>query len=95
MFDDIPIDLRHHPVTSKPKFPASWYMTAERTAELAEFRARTAALDGALAETGRIADGIESVRAELGITPEDSQTARRLLAGKVYKRLPLAVKKKR
>jgi small subunit ribosomal protein S35 len=93
-FDDIPIDTRHHKVPKKPKFPAEWYMTPERKAELAEFRGRTETLDVALASTGRIADGAAKARAELGATPDINHRIEELLAGKVYKRLALATKKR-
>ena len=95
MFDDIPIDTRHYKSPPKPKFPTEWYMTPERKAELAEFRQRTAALDGALAATGRAADGVASAKAALKISLEVDQSVQELLAGKVYKRLPLAMRKGR
>ncbi|SPN99557.1 uncharacterized protein DNG_02409 [Cephalotrichum gorgonifer] len=57
MFADIPLDLRHHPVTPKLKFPAEWRLTDARRKELDEIRARAAAKDLTASEEGKLLDG--------------------------------------
>jgi small subunit ribosomal protein S35 len=81
-------------VPKKPKFPREWYMTPERKEELAGMRERAAALDGALVASGRLADGVSSARAHLNATPELTYRVDELLAGKVYKRHPMGLKKR-
>jgi small subunit ribosomal protein S35 len=38
MFEDIPLDFRHHKPRSKPQFPEEWKMTKSRAQELETLR---------------------------------------------------------
>ncbi|PKS07523.1 hypothetical protein jhhlp_006127 [Lomentospora prolificans] len=57
MFEDIPLDLRHHPIKAKPKFPIEWRMTEERRRELDQIRARSIEKDLQSGEKGKLIDG--------------------------------------
>ncbi|KOS20287.1 37S ribosomal protein S24 [Escovopsis weberi] len=58
MFDDVPLDTRHHRSAPRPRFPAGWRMTEERRRELEEGRRRAALEDLGRAEAaGGLVDG--------------------------------------
>ncbi|KAK5987117.1 Mitochondrial ribosomal small subunit protein 24 [Cladobotryum mycophilum] len=56
-FADVPLDLRHHEVKVKPRFPKEWRMTEERRKELDEYRTHAAIGDIQRAEGGLLVDG--------------------------------------
>ena len=60
-FEDIPLDVRHHKFTKKPKFPKEWYMTAERRQELETYRQKTGIADTQRAEQGLLVDGQKTI----------------------------------
>ncbi|KAL7801203.1 mitochondrial ribosomal subunit domain-containing protein [Trichoderma afarasin] len=56
-FADIPLDLRHHKIEPKPRFPKEWRLTEERKKELAEYRQKAAIADAKKAEEGLLVEG--------------------------------------
>lgn len=61
MFEDIPLDTRHHKIVQKPKFPPAWRMTEERMKMLQEKRDQLAAADAEKAATGKLVDGQKAI----------------------------------
>lgn len=61
MFDDIPLDTRHHPIRVKPKFPREWRMTEERRKFIEDTRQRSLLLDQAKEESGNLISGKETI----------------------------------
>lgn len=64
-FEDIPLDLRHHTIKQKPKFPKEWRLTEERRLQLEEHRREIAAGELARAEQGLLVSGQKVVDAFL------------------------------
>lgn len=60
-FEDVPLDLRHHRVRQKPRFPKEWRMTDKRRAELAEQRRAAQIEDMKRAEGGLLVDGAKAI----------------------------------
>ncbi|KAK2612325.1 37S ribosomal protein S24, mitochondrial [Conoideocrella luteorostrata] len=60
-FEDVPLDLRHHQIKEKPRFPKEWRMTKERRLELEEQRKVAALEDLKRAEGGLLVDGKKSI----------------------------------
>lgn len=61
MFEDVPLDTRHHTVKVKPKFPKEWRMTPERMQELEDSRQKSLLLDQRRAEAGSLIDGAQMI----------------------------------
>lgn len=57
MFEDVPLDTRHHTFKVKPKFPKEWRMTEERRQFIEETRQKALLADKAKAEQGVLVDG--------------------------------------
>jgi small subunit ribosomal protein S35 len=67
MMEDIPLDLRHHTVKKKLKFPDGWFMTEERREQLKAIRAETAIRSKERREKGHsIVDGKQLVQGHFG-----------------------------
>jgi small subunit ribosomal protein S35 len=66
MFEDIPLDLRHHPIKKHPKFPKEWYMTPERRKQLIDLRVDAHLKDREQREQGLLVDGKDVVQGYLG-----------------------------
>ncbi|KID98837.1 Ribosomal protein S24, mitochondrial, partial [Metarhizium majus ARSEF 297] len=60
-FEDVPLDLRHHRIKEKPRFPKEWRMTMERRLELDEQRKAAAIADMERAEGGLLVDGKQAI----------------------------------
>ncbi|ODA80318.1 hypothetical protein RJ55_03276 [Drechmeria coniospora] len=60
-FEDVPLDLRHHKVEEKPKFPKEWRLTNERRLQLDEQRHQAALADMKRAEEGLLVDGRKAI----------------------------------
>lgn len=60
-FEDVPLDLRHHQVKEKPKFPKEWRLTKERRLQLDEHRTQAAIADIQKAEGGLLVDGKQAI----------------------------------
>ncbi|KAM4065627.1 mitochondrial ribosomal subunit protein [Hirsutella rhossiliensis] len=56
-FEDVPLDLRHHPIKKQPKFPKEWRLTEERRLQLEEHRRGIAGAESARAEQGLLVSG--------------------------------------
>lgn len=65
MFEDIPLDTRHHVTKDKPKFPKEWRMTEERIKELQAIRAEGYLLEKAKKENNLLVDGKATITAAL------------------------------
>jgi len=63
MFEDIPLDTRHHRIRAKPKFPKEWRMTEERRKELEAIRLQSRLLDQQREKEGTLVDGGQTVQA--------------------------------
>ncbi|KAI0468104.1 mitochondrial ribosomal subunit protein-domain-containing protein [Xylaria cf. heliscus] len=61
MFEDVPLDTRHHTFKVKPKFPKEWRMTEERRQFLEDTRQKALLLDKAKEEDGTLVDGVEKI----------------------------------
>jgi small subunit ribosomal protein S35 len=70
MFDDIPLDTRHHTVKTKPKFPKEWRMTDERRQELQHTRQQSFLVDQTKVSAGLLVDGQERIKQSLAPPPE-------------------------
>ncbi|KAG5929519.1 hypothetical protein E4U53_002436 [Claviceps sorghi] len=64
-FADVPLDLRHHKVRQRPRFPKKWRMTEERRWELKAHRSLAAKEDVERAEQGLLVDGAKVIDAYL------------------------------
>lgn len=62
MFEDIPLDTRHHKVKVRHRFPKEWILTEERKAELAAVREQAYQIDKAKKESGGLIDGVEKIK---------------------------------
>ena len=69
MFEDIPLDTRHHHVKVRPKFPKEWRMTEERRLELEEIRKKAFSLDDTKRKLGALVDGKQIIQAFLDAPP--------------------------
>lgn len=65
MFEDIPLDTRHHTFKKQIRFPKEWYMTEERKQQLLEQRKQAMLLDEAKRSAGQLVDGQEIIQAVL------------------------------
>ncbi|KAI0811476.1 mitochondrial ribosomal subunit protein-domain-containing protein [Xylaria sp. FL0064] len=63
MFEDVPLDTRHHTFRVKPKFPKEWRMTEERRKFLEDTRQKTLLLDQKKEEEGTLVNGAEKINA--------------------------------
>ncbi|KAI1308283.1 mitochondrial ribosomal subunit protein-domain-containing protein [Xylaria venustula] len=63
MFEDVPLDTRHHAIKVKPKFPKEWRMTEERRKVIEDTRQQMLLLDQKKEESGTLVDGVEKIDA--------------------------------
>ncbi|KAI0833194.1 mitochondrial ribosomal protein [Hypoxylon sp. FL0890] len=61
MFEDIPLDTRHHTFKVKPKFPREWRMSEERRKFLDDTRQQSLLLDQKKEEAGALVNGKEKI----------------------------------
>ena len=71
MFEDIPLDTRHHRFRNKPKFPVEWRMTEERRRYLDDVRQKSQRLDQNKEKAGTLVDGPERIQKFLGGPPPE------------------------
>ncbi|KAI0535345.1 mitochondrial ribosomal subunit protein-domain-containing protein [Xylaria digitata] len=74
MFEDVPLDTRHHTFKVKPKFPKEWRMTEERRKFLEDTRERNLLLDQKKEEEGTLISGAEKIEAFFNPPKPASQT---------------------
>lgn len=79
-FADVPLDLRHHPIKPKPKFPVEWRLTEARKKELDEMRAASLARDVKRGEEGKLINGSEVLKQLLN-QPAPERERERVLVG--------------
>ncbi|RDA82907.1 hypothetical protein CP532_0210 [Ophiocordyceps camponoti-leonardi (nom. inval.)] len=60
-FEDVPLDLRHKRIPSKPRFPLEWRLTDERRRQLAEQRKAAALTEDERIVQGTLIDGKREV----------------------------------
>ncbi|KAG6000610.1 hypothetical protein E4U21_005283 [Claviceps maximensis] len=60
-FEDVPLDLRHHRVQQKPRFPKEWRMTDERRLELEQHWRAAMTEDRKRADEGLLVDGSKAI----------------------------------
>ncbi|KAI0430685.1 mitochondrial ribosomal subunit protein-domain-containing protein [Xylaria sp. FL1042] len=63
MFEDVPLDTRHHTFKVKPKFPKEWRMTEDRRQFLEDTRQKALLLDQKKEEEGSLVNGTERINA--------------------------------
>ncbi|KAI1179259.1 mitochondrial ribosomal subunit protein-domain-containing protein [Nemania sp. FL0916] len=61
MFEDIPLDTRHHTFKVKPRFPKEWRMTDERRKSIDDARLEAKALDQKKEKLGALVDGQQKI----------------------------------
>lgn len=61
MFEDIPLDTRHHTPKVKPKFPREWRMSEERRKFINDTREKSLLLDQTKEQAGALIDGKEKI----------------------------------
>ncbi|KAI1107061.1 mitochondrial ribosomal protein [Jackrogersella minutella] len=61
MFEDVPLDTRHHKIKVKPKFPKEWRINEERRKLLDDTRQKSLLLDQQKAEAGALINGKEKI----------------------------------
>ena len=79
-FEDVPLDLRHHRVKAKPKFPKEWTLTEERREELAKYRQGMALKDQQREIAGHLIDGVRQIEQELAKPPKVTNAVPELVA---------------
>ena len=66
MFEDVPLDVRHHKKKPWFEFPEEWLMTPKRKLELEENRSAMLQAEEKRQLQGRIVDGLETIAKALG-----------------------------
>lgn len=61
MFEDIPLDTRHHKFKQRIKFPKEWYLTEERKLQLEAQRKQALLLDEGKRTEGLMIDGVQTI----------------------------------
>lgn len=70
MFDDVPLDFRHHKYKPKLRFPKSWKLTEERKKRLDMNREQRLLAEREREEKGQISDGVQVIAAWLQSRPK-------------------------
>ncbi len=65
MFEDIPLDTRHHQFKKTIKFPDSWRLTEARKKELEAQRRQALLLDDTKRTEGSLVDGVQTIQQAL------------------------------
>jgi small subunit ribosomal protein S35 len=73
MFEDVPLDTRHHKFKVKPRFPVEWRMTEERRQELEDTREKSRLLDEQKAGQGLLMDGAERIETYFSGAPKEPE----------------------
>lgn len=89
MFEDVPIDFRHHKSKPKFEFPENWKLTEERRAQLEENRRQRELGEKEREEAGRLVDGAKVIEQVMEALALKAPAAARVEApkGKSRKRL--------
>jgi small subunit ribosomal protein S35 len=65
MFEDIPLDTRHHTFKQQYRFPKEWRLTEERKKELGARRKEALLLDEKKRAEGSLIDGMQAIQQAL------------------------------
>lgn len=65
MFEDVPLDFRHHKYKPKLEFPDAWKLTPERKQQLEAERQHSFLAEREREEKGKISDGVRAIEALL------------------------------
>ncbi|KAL9033982.1 MAG: hypothetical protein Q9180_005657 [Flavoplaca navasiana] len=89
MFEDVPIDFRHHKSKPRFEFPENWKLTEERRAQLEENRRQRVLVEKEREEAGRLVDGAKVIEQVMEALARKAPAAARVEApkGKSRKRL--------
>ncbi|RDA90211.1 hypothetical protein CP533_0476 [Ophiocordyceps camponoti-saundersi (nom. inval.)] len=90
-FEDVPLDLRHKPMPTKPRFPIEWRLTDERRRQLEEQRKATALAEDKRIEEGCLVDGKLALKNFLSRLDAKEELAKKVLekAGQVDVQFPI------
>jgi small subunit ribosomal protein S35 len=80
MFEDVPLDTRHHKFKTQIKFPKDWYLTEQRKKELEAQRKQALLLDEGKRTEGALVDGVQTIQ-------------QAMLTAKVEEVVPVVVKR--
>ncbi|CAN8105744.1 unnamed protein product [Discula destructiva] len=69
-FEDVPLDLRHHKMKIKPKFPLEWRMSDNRMQQIHAYRQEAKRLEDEKRADGRMIDGLEVIQKALASREE-------------------------
>ncbi|KAK4142090.1 mitochondrial ribosomal subunit protein-domain-containing protein [Dichotomopilus funicola] len=67
MFEDIPLDTRHHKFKPKIRFPKDWHVTEERKKQLGTIREQALLLDESKRKEGALVDGVRTIQEALNV----------------------------
>lgn len=89
MFEDIPLDTRHHKFKPKIKFPREWYVTEERKKQLEAQRKHSLLLDEQKRQSGGLVDGAEIIQQALLTMKQPVEEPVLIRRGKAQGRFPV------
>ncbi len=69
MFEDVPLDFRHHRFKRRPEFPEGWKLDKGRREELEGERRRRALAEGAREREGRMVVGASIIEEAMKALP--------------------------
>lgn len=82
MFEDVPMDFRHHRFMKRTVFPPSWKMTPERERELESEKEKRSELEERRSLNGLVVDGVASIENWLKDMPSLSTRPVESIGGK-------------
>lgn len=71
MFEDVPLDFRHHKYKPKLEFPDTWKLTSGRKQQLDMDREQRLLAEREREEKGQISDGVKAIETWLQSNPKD------------------------
>lgn len=71
MFEDVPLDFRHHKYKPKVEFPDAWKLTEERKEQLNKNWEQRLLAEREREDKGQISDGVRAIEAWLQGHPKD------------------------
>ena len=74
MYEDVPLDFRHHKLKKRVEFPEGWKMTAERKKDLELERERKALEEQRKESLGTIADGVKIISEGMRSLPKRDES---------------------
>ena len=82
MFEDVPLDFRHHKFRRKLGFPEAWKLTDERKKQLEDHRSQNLLVEDAKMQAGQIVDGLSIIETRLKEEPITNPVRMPLPTGK-------------